>query len=374
MDAVARRILHVVDSTRGGLGRFVSMHLPLQLRAGDEVIIAAPPGDVPRALSALGVDHREWHAARRPGPRMRQALTRLARIVALAQPNVVHLHSDMPGLVGRLLLRGRLPTVFQPHAWSFIAVPRSMRRGALAWERAGARWADVVLCVSHEEADIAGAAGVRGRLVVAPNGVDLQRFAARDAGDRIAARARLGIDRDVALAICVGRLHRQKGQETLVRAWPSVRARVPGAVLALIGDGPDRDALAAAASAGVRLMGITDDVQSWLASADVVVAPSRWEGMSLSILEALASARSVIATDVPGMRDLRAGVGALVRPDSPDALADAIACRLANPSIAAADGLRGRALAEQGHNVHDQHSIIASIYSDLTRVSTNPLV
>ncbi len=86
----------------------------------------------------------------------------------------------------------------------------------------------------------------------------------------------------------------------LLEAWPAVRARVPGARLVLVGDGPTEPELRAAAGEGVDLVGPRKDVPDWLAAADVVVAPSRWEGMALTLLEAMATGRSVVATEVAG--------------------------------------------------------------------------
>jgi glycosyltransferase involved in cell wall biosynthesis len=220
-------------------------------------------------------------------------------------------------------VRGRRPTVFQPHAWSFAAVTGPVATASLAWERLAARWADAVVCVSAGERGAGEAAGVRARRwAVIENGVDLDRF--RPA-DRAAARARLGLPAG-PLVVCVGRLSRQKGQDVLLRAWPPVS----GATLALVGDGPDRAALEAAAPPGVLFAGRRDDVADWYAAADVVAVPSRWEGMALAALEALACGRQVVGSDVAGMREL--GPVDVVPPDDAEALAAALAAALAEPA------------------------------------------
>ena len=99
---------------------------------------------------------------------------------SLSKLNRVHLHSSKAGLAGRLALRCRVPTLFQPHAWSFDAVDGLARRGALAWERWATRWAAAVVCVSAAERDSGIRLGVRARYEVVPNGVDLDKFAAAD--------------------------------------------------------------------------------------------------------------------------------------------------------------------------------------------------
>ena len=73
----------------------------------------------------------------RPGPRVFGEVRRLRRILDSVAPDVVHLHSSKAGLAGRLALRGRLPTIFQPHAWSFEAATGAVGKGAVALGAAG---------------------------------------------------------------------------------------------------------------------------------------------------------------------------------------------------------------------------------------------
>ena len=330
--------------------------------------MAVPDADGPVAdeLRARGVTVFRWRARPQPGPWVALELGRLARIVRSFDPALLHLHSSKAGLVGRLLVRRRRPTVMQPHSWSFFARTGRIRDATLRWERFGARWADVVLCVSEDERRLGQAEGVSARYAVLPNGVDLHAFPAPADGDRAAARERLGLGEGEPLAVCVGRLHRQKNQGALLDAWPLVRSSVPDARLVLLGEGPDRDELASRLVDGVTLAGQTSDVHSWLAASNVVAQPSRWEGMSLSLLEALAAARSVVVTDVPGMREVVVdGVGAVVPPDDTDALASALASRLGDPSRADAEGAAGRARVESHHDRRKQFDGIAQLYDEL---------
>ena len=176
----------------------------------------------------------------------------------------------------------------------------------------------------------------------------------------------LGLGTDPFLAICVGRLHRQKNQGALLDAWPAVREAVPDARLVLVGDGPDREELEARAVEGVTFAGQRNDVRTWLAATNLVTQPSRWEGMSLSLLEALAAGRSVVVTDVPGMREVVVdGVGAVVPPDDIRALASAIAERLGDAERADAEGAAGRARVEANYDRRDQFEGIAALYREL---------
>jgi glycosyltransferase involved in cell wall biosynthesis len=339
-----------------------------QVARGWDVSVASPPGwDLHEAAARLGASWHAWAAERNPGLSTLGEMRRLRSIVAAVKPDLVHLHSAKAGLAGRLVLRGRLPTVCQPHAWSFEAAGGAMGRGALMWERAGARWADLVVCVSEGERQRGEEVGVRARYEVVPNGVDLARWAAASASDRTAARVSLGLKEGVPVAVAVGRLALQKGQDVLLPAWEKVLSEVPGACLVLVGDGPDRSGLEALGVARVRFAGDVEDVGPWLAAANVTVIPSRWEaGLSLVAMEAMARARSVVASDVAGMADgLAGGCGAVVPIEDADALASALVERLVDLDLADREGAAGRRRVEERYDVSVASARMASVYEDV---------
>ncbi|MBT2410261.1 glycosyltransferase [Streptomyces sp. ISL-12] len=361
------RVLHLVQPVDGGVARALTDLTRAQLAAGLEVVAACPDGPLAAALGALGADVRHWPATRAPGASLGPEVRRVARTVAEVRPDLVHAHSAKAGLAGRLAVRGRIPTVFQPHAWSFEAVDGGAAALARGWERWGARWAARVVCVSEAERLRGVRAGVRARWAVIPNGVDTDRFRPAPAA---AVRPRLlpGVPADAPLVVCVGRLCRQKGQDVLLAAWRRVLARVPGARLVLVGDGPDRARLAASAPASVLFAGGVPDAAPWYRAADLVVLPSRWEGMALAPLEAMACARPVVVTDVDGARE---GLPpalvphCLVPPEDPAALADAVAALLPDPAVRARLGLRGRAHVVSAHDVRRTAAAHAAVYRAL---------
>jgi glycosyltransferase involved in cell wall biosynthesis len=333
-------VLHVAQPREGGVAGYVVAACLDQRARGWDVTVACPDGGrLADDLSRAGIPRLRWPAVRSPGPVSMAEAVRLRAITDRVRPDVVHLHASKAGLAGRLGLRRRMPVLFQPHGWSWLAVEGRLRSASLAWERAAARWTDLFLCVGEAEEREGWAHGVRGRYAVVHNGVDLQRFRPAGAGARAAARARLGVAAGAPLAVCIGRLTRQKGQDVLLAVWPDVRRRCPDAQLALVGDGDLRPALETAAGAGVTFAGAVDDVRDWLAAADVVVLPSRWEGLSLTVLEAFAAGRGVVVSDVPGLAEVVApGVGARVPRGDRAALADAVVTRLLDPSLARREG------------------------------------
>ncbi|WP_407697330.1 glycosyltransferase, partial [Streptomyces kebangsaanensis] len=298
------RVLHLTQPVDGGVARVVADLVRAQSAAGLDVTAACPDSALTTRLRALGADVRHWEATRSPGPSLVREVRHLARLVDEVRPDLVHAHSAKAGLAGRLAVRGRIPTVFQPHAWSFEAVGGTTAALALRWERWGARWAARVVCVSEAERATGVRAGIDARFTVVPNGIDLEHFHPAEPGPARAGLAPLaGLDPAAPLVVCVGRLCRQKGQDVLLRAWDAVVREVPGARLALVGDGPDDDRLRELAPPSVLFAGAVADARPWYRAADLVVLPSRWEGMALAPLEAMACGRPVVVTDVDGARE-----------------------------------------------------------------------
>ncbi|GAA3243222.1 hypothetical protein GCM10017691_47890 [Pseudonocardia petroleophila] len=333
------RVLHVSQPVVAGVANVVAALAADQHERGHDVHVACPGGaGLAERVRAAGAVHHAWAAVRSPGPAVADETRRIARIIADVDPDVVVLHSAKAGLAGRLALRGARPTVYVPHAWSFEAVRGAVRTLSTAWEVLAGRWTDVAVCVSRDEADRGAAVGVGCAMEVVPNGVDTEKRVPRPSGP---ARAELGLP-DAPTVVCVGRLAEQKGQDLLLAAWPAVRAAVPAARLVLVGDGPERPALEAAATPGVQFAGDRSDVDTWLAAADAVAMPSRWDSTPLASLEAMAAGRPVVAFDVDGVRATFGATGTVLPVGDVTGMADALVGLLRDPEGAAASGRAAR--------------------------------
>ncbi|MQY03682.1 glycosyltransferase [Actinomadura macrotermitis] len=341
------RILHVSQPVEGGVAVYLAQAALDQQRRGWEVAVACPAaGGLPRRLAGHGIAHLPWEATRAPSPAALGEAAALGRIVQRVAPDVVHLHSAKAGLAGRLL-PPRTPAriVFQPHGWSWLAASPAHAAASVRWERWAARRTDLLVCVGEGERELGVRHGVRGPLTVIRNGVDLTRFRYVPVTARRRAREELALPPDGPLAVCVGRVTRQKGQDVLLAAWPLVRRRCPDARLALVGDGdrlgPLRDRRPGPDGGdGVLFVPAVADTRPWLAAADVVTMPSRWEGLPLAALEAMATGRPLVASDIPGLAEVVGpATGGLVPPEDPEALADALAHRLLSPERAEREGM-----------------------------------
>jgi len=204
---------------------------------------------------------------------------------------------------------------------------------------------------------------------IVPNGVDVNRF--RTATVRPAEMPENG--RHV---LFVGRLEPRKGVDRLIQAMALVRLCVPDARLVIVGEGPDRSALAAAAhdaSVNVTFAGrVSDDVlPAYYQGADVVCSPALGgESFGIVLLEAMAAERPIIATRIEGYAELiaEAGCARLVGIDDPEALAYEIASLLRDPGLRRTLGARGAVLVRD----YDWSTIAArleSIYMNLSLCS-----
>ncbi len=153
--------------------------------------------------------------------------------------------------------------------------------------------------------------------------------------------------------VSIARFSPQKDHATLVRAMPAVLARYPDAVLLLVGSGPEmaavRDLVAELAiKEAVRFAGQRDDIASLLASADLFVLASRFEGLPLVVLEAMSAGVPVVATAIGGtIEALGHDHPYLVEPGRPHALAEAICSVMSDPIAAARTGRAERARFER---------------------------
>lgn len=361
-------VLHLAQPVEGGVARVVTDLVGAQTREGVRVVVACPEGgSLSRRAAAAGAEVEHWAAVRKLGPCVAAETHRAHRLIRRLGPDVVHAHSAKAGLAARLALRGRVPTVYQPHAWSFEAVEGRTARLARAWERRAACWTDRVLCVSEAERRTGEQAEIAARWAVVHNGVP-----EAVPGTRAAARAALpqlaGVPADAPLVVCVGRLCRQKGQRTLLSAWSRIAAEVPAAWLALVGDGPDRQELSRTAPGRVLFAGASDEVNRWYAAADLVVLPSRWEGMALTPLEAMACGRPVVVTDVGGAREcLPPGQqeACLVPPGDPQALAVSVTRLLLEPELRDFMGEAARKHVRADFDVRRTAASVLRLYHEL---------
>jgi glycosyltransferase involved in cell wall biosynthesis len=253
---------------------------------------------------------------------------------------------------------------------SGIRVAERASRWHLWLDRLTEGWVDRYVCVSQPVAEFSRTRGglPAKKLVVIPNGVDLDRFPARQVADLTA----LGVPAGRRVVTFVGRLHRQKGVEWLIDTAGAWLARLPDCDLLLVGTGPLQGRLESACRAAgiadrVHFAGWRSDVPEILAASSLLVLPSVWEGMPNVVLEAMASRRPVVATDVEGVREALGPSAArqLVRYGDSQDLVDRIVGLASDPAAMAAVGDQNRRWVEERFPISHTISAYEELWTSL---------
>jgi glycosyltransferase involved in cell wall biosynthesis len=318
------KALHIINSLdTGGAERLASELLPALARLGLEVevcVLGEDIGAFGRKLASSGIRVR----AGSPGSLYSPArIVSLAKSIGESRPDILHVHLA-PALhwtVAALRLSGsRIPLVTTEHT---TKTRRMSRPWLKAVERLLYRRVASIACVSQASAEAVGSWLGLGaeRFPVIPNGIDLGAFreagAAADIAEFLAGR--WGI-------VMAARFTEAKDQGTLIAAMKSLPENH---ALVLAGDGPTRpecENLATEAGLGARVLftGARDDVPGILAACRVAALSSRWEGLPMFAIEAMAAGLPVAASDVPGLGSLVSGSGRLFPPGDAKACARAI--------------------------------------------------
>ena len=278
---------------------------------------------------------------------------RFFRFIQTHRPGVIHIHSPNIFLLGIFVARiSRIPCVLTIHlpAYYFVHSESLSARFRRGWyqqiERVAQHLADRTIYVSsrvYEEA--------RSLKIVAParacvieNGVEIKADDVRGSQ----------LTRHDVTVCCVGRLEYQKGIDVLLEAVSLLSRRSIKAIAIIVGDGQLRTNLAATCgSLGVKSLvtfaGFQTDVSNYLMASDIFVLPSRYETMSIALLEAMASGLPCIVTNVGENAQLitDGAEGFVVPPEDVEKLADALAKLIADPDLRRRMGQAARIKVEQ---------------------------
>jgi len=347
----------------------VNSHVRAQARAlrslGHDVCVfgasSAPLADGERALSGcislvvggtetgFGTDPRSWW--------------RVADLLRTARFDILHMHEPLMPLVPWFALRQSTVPV--------VATFHTHREKGHRWYGRYHWLLDPLMRRVHTRLAVSAAArrtvadAFPGDYQIVPNGIDVDRFR------RPAARPP-EMASDLRFVLFVGRLEPRKGLDRLIRAMPAVQRHAPDARLAVVGDGPDRAALEAAAreaDVDVLFTGrVSDDLlPAYYRAADIVCSPALGdESFGIVLLEAMAAERPIVATRIEGYAEMLGGSGnaRLVEIDDPPALAREIVGLLADSELRRALGASGAAFVRD----YDWQSIarrLESIYRSI---------
>lgn len=294
-----------------------------------------------------------------------------------ASPRLLHVHHVWPAadryLAGLSRAAGVPHLVVTEHI-----VGQSHSGGQRMLKRFELGRADAVtaVCGAVAESLVRDYGVPRARVRIVPNGADLpDEQAEAEPARRL--REQFGAAPFRPLWVCAARLEDQKGHAVLLDALAEVKRRGLDFVVALAGEGTLRDSLERRVAtlglgSSVRFLGQVEEIGALLAAADAVVLPSLWEGLPLTLLEAMARARPVLASAVGGVpeaiEDGRSG--RLVTPGDPGALADGLEWLHRKAGAAAALGREAQHVVREDYTWQRVVQSFETVYDEVLGLAT----
>ncbi|HEU5008795.1 MAG TPA: glycosyltransferase [Jatrophihabitantaceae bacterium] len=338
----------------GGAEAIVTALVTAADTQGEQACVASAGGWRSELLAEAGVEQLSIPLATRRVRELGLAVLRLRRWIAEHGPDVIHAHNVKASAVAALA-RGSsgIPIVTTLHGLAGYA-------GAA---RVLARCSDLVVAVSeHVAAELCAHRYPAARLRVIENAIT-----PLPVHERSRARRRLSIPDASRVVVSLARFAPQKRHDLLIEAWRSTRA---DAVLLLAGDGPtrvdvERSVVAAGLAQRVHLLGERQDPDWLLAAADIAVLSTDWEGLPVSLLEAMSVGVPVVASRVGGVAEVLADAACLVEPGSAGALASGLNALLDDASARAELAARGRTLVASRFDPQRMFAAYRQLYDGL---------
>ncbi len=358
------RVLFLISrSVRGGAQAYVRELMRGIADDFDPILGAGEEGHLTESVRGLGFQVHVAPELRSPAHPVREMLAvgRVVRLVRESGADLVSAHSTNAGWIGRAAAhRGGVPAVFTAHGWPFAGgIPWPRRRTALSLERWAARRCRriIVVCDADRRLALDKRVAPEARLVTI-------RYGVRDVAPRAVPDAP-----GAPVVAMVARFEPQKDHACLLRALAAVGAAW---CAVLVGDGPARPSVEALArrlgvADRVTFLGPRDDVAEVLAKAHVFALATRWEGLPLTILEAMRAGLPVVATDVGGVREAVADgeTGFLVPHGDPQRLAGRLAELAADPAMRSRMGAAGRRSYESRFTFERMVAETAAVYRNV---------
>jgi glycosyltransferase involved in cell wall biosynthesis len=317
------------------------------------------------AFVAAGVPVHDLNMRTAGDPRV---LVRLVALLRRERIDLIHAHLPVAGIWGRVAARlaGVPCVVYTEHnvPQRYASVTRTLNRRTY-------RMNDVVIAVSDEvRREIGGYANGRPAIVTIQNAVDAAALGATEV-DPAAIRREFGFPPDALLVTTVGNLTAKKGHTFLLAAAARVVAQHSGARFLLVGQGPLADSLHAEAShlglnGTVVFAGFRQDAVRILAASDLFVLSSVFEGLPVTLLEAMALGKPSVVTRVGGIPEITdESSSVLVEPGDPEALAAGISGLLEVPALRDRMGAAAREKARSRYGVPQMVAAVEQVYRDL---------
>ena len=303
-----------------------------------------------------------------------KAVADLRHIMTEGKYDIVHTHSSVAGVVGRLAaIAAGIPVIIHHvHGWGLHeGMPGWIRRLYLTLERFCAKFTDRIITVSEPDIQkgLIQGIGSKDKFTLIYNGIDLEKF--RQEVDEQQVRTELGLDPDCKLVGMIGRLDEQKNPLDFIRAAAIVSKSYSKVQFLIVGDGalrPECEQLINELDLKNKffLLGFRNDVPRILPILTITAMSSLWEGLPLAFLESMSAGKPIVANDIDGARDVVVNdeTGYLVAAHQPQAMAERILTLLNNEMLCTKMGQ----VAQQRSNHYSLQNMfekVESLYKEL---------
>jgi len=288
---------------------------------------------------------------------------KLFRLIKVNHFVLVHTHSSKSGFVGRLAARaaGVKCIVHTVQGFAFHEYSSKLVIFIIGlMEKIAGIITDRIIFVNHHDRVVAAQMNLAPthKMVTIPNGIDLSVF--NHQKKMIDSKKLIGFEKNGSVVGMVARLWEQKFPQDFIRAIPAIVQERPDTKFLVIGDGHLKNEMKQLShelkiSNNVLFLGWRKDVQDLLKILDVFVLTSLWEGLSVSILEAMASGKPVVTTNIKGNKELviDGETGFLVPPKKPEQISEKVLTLLRNRTLAQKMGLKGYQRVKKYFNIQD---------------------
>lgn len=364
----------------GGYERACERLAVALVERGNAVTVCAEQRDKtwPQQEDMSGVEIRRWWCIYKPKFHIITSLLSLTsfllrngRAFDVWHAHQYGMHAALAVALGKLLRR---PVVLKLTSSSYMGLANTLAVGRLPKLLAALhRRMDAIVALTRETASEAAAFGIPvERIHVLGNGLDIQAYKPIGAEERRLKKQQLGLD-DSSIIIFVGRLSKEKNVSGLLHAWAMARPRIKGVWrLLVVGDGPLRSALEAEARAltlgnSAVFVGYQANIADWLAAANIFALSSDREGLSNTMLEAMATGLPVVMTHVSGADELvdKTGAGKVVSIGDMNAFSSALVGLANSDDLSREMGASGRRVVEERFAIEQVATAHQILYSTL---------
>ena len=301
----------------------------------------------------------------------------LTRFLRKQRYHIVHTHNSKAGFIGRLAARwaGVPIIVHTVHGFAFHDREPAWRQILFRnLERLASRWCDKMVFISQPLIDWALRERItrREKIQKIYSGIELDHFEPVPDGEKKALKEAWGIREEAPVVGIVSKLWEGKGHTILIHAFEGLKQEIPEAVLVIVGEGYLRDELSdlvdrLGLKGSVLFTGFQMDVRRIIATFDVAVLPSFFEGMGRVLLEAMTMGKPVVASSVGGIPDLvhHGKTGLLVTPGSVSELKSGLLTLIRNKALAKEMGKEGRKRISEEFSAGRMAQSIEKLYREL---------